>query len=375
MATPFSDRYPRAAFIQGLDLAEGFYHEVVRPMLGQRLPDLQYSAALIGGGSEVLGFDTEMSPDHDWGPRVMLFLQNDAFDARASQIRALAMRHLPLTYRDYPIRNYAPDIRDAGARHRLRPGDPGLEPRIEVYTLHGFLGKYMGLDLEQPMSPADWLTIPQHKLRSVVAGRVFHDGLGLQAVRDRFAWYPHGVWLYVLASCWARIGEDEVLTGRAGSVGDKLGSAVIAWRLVRDAMRLALLMERSYPPYAKWLGSAFAQLRCAATLLPLLERVGAAPGWQERDRALADVYRELVRMHNALGLTPPIPCEPRRFWERPFTIIGGGSIAEALRRGIRGPSVRAIADRWLIGSVDLVSDCHALDDDPALRPVLMALYQ
>lgn len=161
-------------------------------MLAAHLPDLAYSAGILGGGSEVLGFDTEMSADHDWGPKVMLFLSPADLEAHADEIRALALEHLPLTYKDYPVRIYA---------------------------------------------------------------------------RDRFAWYPRDTWLYLIASCWTRIGEAGTLTGRAGSVGDHLGSAVIAWRLVRDVMRLAFLMERSYPPYARWLGSAFAQLRRAPTRL------------------------------------------------------------------------------------------------------------
>lgn len=55
-------------FIQGLELAGSFYLEAVRPLLQSNLPGLQYSAALLGSGSEVLGFDTEMSTDHHWGP-------------------------------------------------------------------------------------------------------------------------------------------------------------------------------------------------------------------------------------------------------------------------------------------------------------------
>jgi len=258
---------------------------------------------------------------------------------------------------------------------RQRPNDPGLEPRIEIYTIHDFFQKQLGVDPDKPLSAADWLTMTHHRLRSIVDGRVFRDDLGLQAMRDRFRWYPHDVWLYVLASCWLRIGVDETLTGRAGSVGDNLGSAVIAWRLIRDMMRLACLMERSYPPYPKWLGSAFAQLQCAPALLPLLERAGAASDWRERDGALADAYRKLAEMHNALKLTPPVPCEPTRWWERPFTVSRAGDIIGALRKEIRDPSVRAIADRWLIGNIDLFNDNHMLDDDPAQRPLLLKLYE
>jgi hypothetical protein len=54
----------------GLELCRLFYAEAVRPLLG----DLPHAAARIGGGSDVLGFDTERSTDHDWGPRLELFL-------------------------------------------------------------------------------------------------------------------------------------------------------------------------------------------------------------------------------------------------------------------------------------------------------------
>ncbi|MCC7145731.1 MAG: DUF4037 domain-containing protein [Phycisphaeraceae bacterium] len=375
MTKLFSDGQPRPPFIPGLDLAEGFFTELVRPMLDAHLPNSRYAAAVLGGGSDVLGFDTPMSADHDWGPRVMLFLQCEDLETRTQAIRALAMEHLPLMYRGYPLRIYSHAVRGIGERLQQRPNDPGLEPRIEMYTLQGFFQKEIGIDLDKPLSPADWLTIPHQKLRSMVAGRVFRDDLGLQAVRERFRWYPRDIWLYVLASCWARINEDETLTGRAGSVGDNLGSTIIAWRLIRDMMRLGFLMEQSYPPYPKWFGSAFAQLRCAPTLLPLLERIGAASGWRQRDGALADAYRKLGEMHNALGLTRPIPVEPVRLKDRPFTISRAGAIAGALWEQVRDPAVRAIGQRWLIGNLDLFNDNHLLDDDPKRRPLLRTLYE
>jgi hypothetical protein len=375
MTKLFAAGEPRPPFVPGLDLAEGFFTDLVQPMLEAHAPDMRYSAAILAGGSDVLGFDTEMSTDHDWGPRVMLFLKQDDFETQSQTIRALAMEHLPLKYRDYPLRIYARDVRDIGTRLQQRPNDPGLEPRIEIYTIHDFFQKQLGVDPDKPLSVADWLTMTHHRLRSMVDGRVFRDEVGLQTMRNRFCWYPHDIWLYVLASCWLRINEDETLTGRAGSVGDNLGSAVIAWRLIRDMMRLAFLMERCYPPYPKWLGSAFAQLQCAATLLPLLERAGAAADWKERDGALADAYRKLAEMHNALELTPPVSCEPTRRGERPFTISQAGVIANALQKEIRDPSVRALADRWMIGSIDLFNDNHMLDDDPTLRPLLATLYE
>ena len=45
-------------FISGLELNRAYYEEAVRPILASHAPDLAYSAALIGYGSDVLGYDT-----------------------------------------------------------------------------------------------------------------------------------------------------------------------------------------------------------------------------------------------------------------------------------------------------------------------------
>ena len=45
-------------FIPGLQLSEQFYNKVVKPLIETEFPTLKYSAAFIGSGSEVLGFDT-----------------------------------------------------------------------------------------------------------------------------------------------------------------------------------------------------------------------------------------------------------------------------------------------------------------------------
>jgi hypothetical protein len=54
-----------AAFIPGLVLAEGFYRDCVRPLLDEAFPDLPHAAGKLHFGSEVLGFDTPQSMDHD----------------------------------------------------------------------------------------------------------------------------------------------------------------------------------------------------------------------------------------------------------------------------------------------------------------------
>jgi hypothetical protein len=72
-------------FIPGLRLSRLFYQKEVKPILDKEFPSLRYSAAVIGWGSEVLGFDTPISRDHHWGPRVAFILEREGLSKAERQ--------------------------------------------------------------------------------------------------------------------------------------------------------------------------------------------------------------------------------------------------------------------------------------------------
>lgn len=45
-------------------------------------------------------------------------------------------------------------------------------------------------------------------LRTISTGPVFHDDVVLGIMRERFAYLPRDVWLYLLAAGWTRIGQE-----------------------------------------------------------------------------------------------------------------------------------------------------------------------
>jgi hypothetical protein len=362
-------------FIPGLKLAEGFFYDEVEPILKSRFTGIAYSAALIGSGSEVLGFDTKMSVDHHWGPRVMLFLTPADFDTRKEMIRSTLGTELPPTYLGYSTNFSEPDPADHGTQI-LRPAVKGfINHRVEIYTIPGFFSGYLNINISEELEPVDWLTLPHQKLRSIVSGRVFHDDLGLESIRVRFSWYPPDIWLYILASGWARIGQEEHLMGRAGIVNDEIGSALIGSRLVRDIMRLAFLMEKEYPPYPKWYGTAFSKLKSAGRLVPILTNVLHSASWQDRERYLCQAYKILAEMHNDLKITPHLSTEITQFFNRPFKIIGGERFATAITKRIGDAEIARLAERLLIGSLDIFSDNTDLLEDASVRLPLKSLFK
>jgi hypothetical protein len=359
----------------GIRLSHDFYWQLVRPLLGAGAGSLPHTAALIGSGSEVLGFDDAMSADHHWGPRVMLFLRPADHAARAAAIGQMLAEQLPYTFEGYPTSFTPPNPDDNGVQNLQLIAQGPVNHRVELLTLPAFFEAYVGHNLEAPLDAPGWLSIPQQKLRSLTAGAVFHDELGLDEIRARLAFYPHDIWLYLMAAGWARIGQEEHLMGRAGLVGDEIGSALLGARLVRDVMRHCFLMERAYPPYPKWFGTAFQQLRSAPALSPCLTAALHAQSWQAREAQFVQAYAHLGRMHNALHLTEPMPEQSRQFFGRPFQVMALHGFADRLLAKIADPALQSIARRPPIGNIDLVSDNTDLLENPEWGMALRKLYE
>jgi hypothetical protein len=317
-------------FVSGQQLSERFYREEVRPVLEADFPGLAHSAALLGRGSEVLGFDDHMSRDHNWEPRVMLFLRDDDHARHGPDLEQSLAVALPSQFHGYATDH-------------------------SVWTLRSFFQQQLEIDIDNEMAARDWLTLAEHRLLMVTAGAVYHDQVGLQAVRERFGYYPRDVWIYLLIAAWWRVHPEVNLVGRSGFVGDELGSALIGAQLVHGIMRLCFLMEKQYAPYSKWFGTAFSRLDCAAEMSPVLSRAVRAQSWQEREAALMAAYEQLGAMHNALSITPPVTLHVERMWDRPFP-VSWGDFPVLLEAEISDPAVRRIAEEWPTGGIDQVRD-------------------
>jgi predicted N-acetyltransferase YhbS len=329
-----------AEFIPGLRLAREFYADVVRPLLDGQVP---YAAALLGPGSEVAGFDSGRSVDHDWGPRLLVLLP-DADAGQAGAITAMLADRLPESFRGYPVAFPRSGEPDEAARHR-----------VEVAGLGGWLTGTLGFDPRRAITRLDWLATPAQRLAEITGGEVFADEPGdLTRARDALAWYPHDVWLYLLACQWQRIGQEEAFPGRCAEAGDDLGSAVVTARLARDLMRLCLLMHRRYPPYSKWLGTAFARLPGVDGIGASLTAASCAGDWRTRERNLCAAYEAVAALHNRLGITEPVDTHVRRYYDRPFLVIG----AERFTAALGGAGLGAV-DQF-IDSTDALGDLRFL---------------
>jgi len=343
---------PDYEFIPGRELCEVFYKDTVKPILEDFYPDLVYSAAHMGSGSDVLGFDTSQSMDHGWGPKLLLFLRKTDSNLYQDKVDQTLRQHLPYEIRGFPT-NFT--IHEDG-NLIMTPITAGfVNHAIEISTVSDFFTEYLGLFPSEDLSINDWLTIPEQILRSIVSGRVFYDGLGeLQPIIARLQYYPHELWLYLLANQWRRISQEDTFMGRCGQVGDELGSRIVGARLVRDMMRLCFLMEKQYAPYIKWFGTAFSKLSCAKDLEPLFLQSFNADRWQERETYLVQAYEYLADMHNRLGITRPLNTNAIYFHNRPFRVIQADKFVSGILSVIENEEVKKLPE--FLGSIDQYID-------------------
>lgn len=323
----------------GLKLSQRFYEQVIAPTLERAFPALPYAAARIGLGSEVLGYDTTMSADHDYGPCVQLFLPPSAFPETALEVMRALDESMPSSFDGFAVRYPTATRPQKSEAGNMLGSDHGAE----LYTLAAWQDRFLGHDFSSKLTNLDWLSYPEHLFLIATAGAVFRDDLGeLSALRKALRYFPEDVWLYKIAAQWNRIAEERAYVGRAADAGDELGSRVIAARMTHNIMRLAMLLERRYAPYPKWFGTAFSELSCAADLALLLKQVLSASDWREREAQISSAVRVLAQLQLARAVPGAIAPEEGALLKRPFHFIDTVKLSEAILAEIADEQLRRL---------------------------------
>ncbi|MFX1479282.1 MAG: DUF4037 domain-containing protein [Promethearchaeota archaeon] len=295
---------------------------------------MEYSAALIGRGSEVLGFDDEMSSDHHWGPRLQIFLNEVDYNKLHDKIIDFFSRNLPYTFLGYSTNWTKPDPNDSMNQFLELKENKPINHRIEIWTVQRFLKHFFKLDSVE-LTELDWFTVPEQRLLEFTSGKVFYDNSGeLTYARKYLEYFPDSIWKIKIIAQWNRISQEMVFVGRTGERGDDLGSRIEASRLVKYIIEMAFFLEKKYIPYEKWFTIAFKQLEIAKSLEPILMNILKENKWKQREVLLCNAYLLLVKKLIELRLIPKHEIKPINFYNRPQLIIPVQRIIDELKKGI-----------------------------------------
>ena len=284
-------------FTPSLELSRTLFEEQITPIMARDFPNMAYAAASLGMCSEIQGLDDAVSMDHEWGPRVTLFLSEADHEARGDAVDARLRASLPLEFAGYPMmwRARGVDVHDTSER---------ILYHVSVRTVDSAL-RFCGGLAALPLRDVDWLRISEQHLLEFTSGIVYRDDEGeLTEAREALRYYPDNVLRFLLAHEWYAINGAWFAIGRIGSRRDSLGLRLQAARAASHLMRAAFMVSRAYRHYQKWFGTLFMRLSISAELAPVLLALLEERDWQGVEERIAEAASILVREQNALGIAP-----------------------------------------------------------------------
>lgn len=355
--------------MKGLELAKHFYFECVRPIIEAQMPEIlnTHAAGLIGYGSDVIGNDDESSRDHEWGPRLIIFLDNTDYPRLAKGLNRVLAHSLPPTFMGFPTR-FQQDMWGS----LVMSAASGGRPHINVTTVQRFLELTTGYR-HAPSTEQEWLLIPEQRLLELTRGEIFYDGMGeITAVRQQLAYFPDSIWKYRLSYALESLGWELGLISMCAKRGDYLSMHLNIAVTVKRVMQLTFLANRTYcPSYAKWLHREFAKLPLVAGEIEgLLKELFASKDeafiMAKLEQALAIIYTQLRSFESLRQL----PAEMPKVENRGSITIDSQEIARLILRSLPEP----LGQLSIHGAPYGAADQWITHEDMLLSPVLMKAF-
>ena len=243
--------------MKGLELAREYFNRFGKEMIESVSPELsgRVAAGLCGEGSECLGYDDEISSDHDFEPGFCLFIPDDTDEKTVFRLER-AYAKLPQEFEGYTRSRVAPV---GGRRHGvIKAGD--------------FFEKFTGSRTGE-LSLEAWAKIPSHYLLCATNGEIFYDGSGeFSAVRNRLENMPGDAWL-------KRLAGNLLLSKQAGQYnflrcvehGEYGAAQLAAIEFARHITSVVFLLNGKYEPFYKWTFRAMRELEKLGDIADIIE--------------------------------------------------------------------------------------------------------
>ncbi|MCH5262580.1 MAG: DUF4037 domain-containing protein [Lachnospiraceae bacterium] len=250
--------------MKGLELAEKYYETYGKAMIEEQFADVadQTAVGLVGQGSECLGFDDEISMDHDYGPSFCIWMPRDVYVQYGARMQA-AYEALPQEFMGFSGRI----IEEQGQ------GRVGVLCLEDFYA--GILGRYT-----PPTTNEEWLMLNESDLATVTNGKVFEDRLGrFSEIRSiLLQYYPREVWLRRLVQSMARAAQSgQYNYARAMKRGERIAAEMALTEFIRESMQTVYLLNRKYAPYDKWMRRGMEELSVCSEIGDMLDLLYTIP--------------------------------------------------------------------------------------------------
>ena len=284
--------------MNGLTLSEKYFEQWGMPMLKEQFPEVLpcLAAGMCGSGSQCLGYDDEVSEDHDFGPGFILFLPGeDVVDRRTAFLMERAYSRLPKEFEGFRVPSLAP----VGG------------PRNGVIRISEFLSDKTGTP-DGNLSVRDWMSLPEQSLLEAVNGRIFFDHYGeITRIREALSYYPEDIRRKKLAGHLLLMAQSgQYNYRRCLAHGETAAAQLAVCEFVRSAVSVIFLLNRRYQPYYKWCFRALRDLPVLSLHAVLFEYLlttdNEAENAEEKYNVMEGIASDIIDVLSEQSLTKAV---------------------------------------------------------------------
>lgn len=280
--------------MQGLELAKEFYNAFGKQMLDSQFSGVKdrIAVGLVGEGSECLGFDDEISHDHDFEPSFCLFITREDYEKFGFKLER-AYAKLPREF--------------MGLKRSVLSAVGG--DRHGVMVIDDFYKKFLGVS-EIPQDLAWWFFVQPSMLLSACNGEIFADTLGeFSKVRNQLLkGYPEDVRKKKIATHTIFMAQSGQYNFSRLVQRKEYGAGQLAvFEFVKNAISTIYLLNNKYEPYYKWAYRGMRDLpllgELESSLSGLTEIENSPKTLKTKLEIIEDISSIIIKEFKAQGIT------------------------------------------------------------------------
>lgn len=201
-----------------------FLQDEVYPILKAEYPELltRLCAALTGKGSECLGYDDELSKDHDYELKIQLFVSDQDY---LEYEQAVYERFLSI-----------------------------MTGRVYLIPYSDFFRKYTKSS-SGPKTIQEWRLIPEEFLVNATSGVIYFDNKGeFSKIRNNIKkYYPKALWLRNLSYYCIKLGQaGQYNYPRLLKRKDAVAAMLAVTESIEMIISIVYVLNKEFKPFYKW---------------------------------------------------------------------------------------------------------------------------
>lgn len=271
--------------LTGLERAE-IVAKYTSEFIKAKYPDLysRICLALVGVGSECLGFDDEISEDHDFSSRCQIFLDDSDYKTYKSDLES----SLKIFCKD--LESLTSNLKDIN---------------VEIMSIPNFY-KYYTLFENGPKTESEYRKVPMDLLCVATNGKVFLDNLGkFSEIRNRLLnFYPEDIRLKKIAFQLNKMAQSgQYNYSRMIKRGDTVAANIAQGEFVKHYLEFVHLLNKKYMPFYKWSYRSACSLEILGNFThDNLKKLSEA-SISEKESLIEEICSTVVNTLNELGLS------------------------------------------------------------------------